>query len=130
MPSACCAGWQGSLTLWRPAVALCRALRQRQARVPVLLLSTGGLSWHADARRGSIAAGIRWALEAGLQGLVLDSGAAQEQQAAVALARSQGLKVTARGTSCMRMQRDPQGHIGSWVHATVPKASLWSAVQW
>jgi hypothetical protein len=71
----------------------CRALRQRQARFPVLLLSTGGLSWHADSRRTSIAAAIAWALEAGLQGLVLDSGAAQEQQAAVAHARSKGLKV-------------------------------------
>ena len=70
-----------------------RALRQRQQRFPVLLLSTGGTCWHADERRMSIAAAIQWALECNLQGLVLDSGAVQEQSQAVALARSKGLKV-------------------------------------
>lgn len=72
---------------------LCRALRQRQRCFPVLLLSTGGTCWHADARRMSIAAAIQWALQSNLQGLVLDSGAVQEQSQAVALARSKGLKV-------------------------------------
>lgn len=71
----------------------CRALRQRQSRFPVLLLSTGGTSWHADMRRMSIAAAISFVLEAGLQGLVLDSGAVQEQLPAIAAARSKGLKV-------------------------------------
>ena len=71
----------------------CRALRQRQQRFPVLLLSTGGTCWHGDERRMSIAAAIQWALECNLQGLVLDSGAVQEQSQAVALARSKGLKV-------------------------------------
>ncbi len=70
-----------------------RALRQRQSRFPVLLLSTGGTCWHADERRMSIAAAISFALEAGLQGLVLDSGAVQQQQPAIAAARSKGLKV-------------------------------------
>ena len=70
-----------------------RALRQRQRRFPVLLLSTGGTCWHADERRMSIAAAIQWALQSNLQGLVLDSGAVQEQSQAVALARSKGLKV-------------------------------------
>ena len=70
-----------------------RALRQRQRRFPVLLLSTGGTCWHADARRMSIAGAIHWALQSNLQGLVLDSGAVQEQSQAVALARSKGLKV-------------------------------------
>ena len=70
-----------------------RALRQRQRRFPVLLLSTGGTCWHADQRRMSIAAAIQWALQSNLQGLVLDSGAVQEQSQAVALARSKGLKV-------------------------------------
>ena len=41
----------------------------------------------------SIAAAIQWALESNLQGLVLDSGAVQEQSQAVAMARSKGLKV-------------------------------------
>ncbi len=41
----------------------------------------------------SIAAAISFALEAGLQGLVLDSGAVQDQQPAIAAARSKGLKV-------------------------------------
>lgn len=72
---------------------MCRALRQRQSRFPVLLLSTGGTCWHADERRMSIAAAISFALEAGLQGLVLDSGAVQDQQPAIAAARSKGLKV-------------------------------------
>lgn len=71
----------------------CRALRQRQQRFPVLFLSTGGTCWHADERRMSIAAAIQWALESNLQGLVLDSGAVQEQSQAVAMARSKGLKV-------------------------------------
>ncbi|CAL8470273.1 g9815 [Coccomyxa elongata] len=73
------------------------ALRQRQSRFPVLLLSTGGTCWHADERRMSIAAAISFALEAGLQGLVLDSGAVQEQQPAIAAARSKGLKVLTYG---------------------------------
>ena len=60
----------------------------------MLFLSTGGTCWHADARRMSIAAAIRWALESNLQGLVLDSGAVQEQSQAVATARSKGLKVS------------------------------------
>ncbi|CAL5218465.1 g148 [Coccomyxa viridis] len=76
---------------------ICRALRQRQQRFPVLLLSTGGTCWHADERRMSIAAAIQWALECNLQGLVLDSGAVQEQSQAVALARSKGLKVLTYG---------------------------------
>lgn len=42
----------------------------------------------------SIAAAIRWALDSNLQGLVLDSGAVQEQSQAVATARSKGLKVS------------------------------------
>ena len=42
----------------------------------------------------SIAAAIQWALESNLQGLVLDSGAVQEQSQAVATARSKGLKVS------------------------------------
>ena len=41
----------------------------------------------------SIAAAIAFSLEAGLQGLVLDSGAVQQQQPAIAAARSKGLKV-------------------------------------
>lgn len=41
----------------------------------------------------SIAAAIAFALDAGLQGLVLDSGAVQQQQPAIAAARSKGLKV-------------------------------------
>ncbi|CAK0736854.1 hypothetical protein CVIRNUC_000814 [Coccomyxa viridis] len=76
---------------------ICRALRQRQQRHPVLFLSTGGTCWHADARRMSIAAAIRWALDSNLQGLVLDSGAVQEQSQAVATARSKGLKVLTYG---------------------------------
>ena len=93
----------------------CRALRQRQQRFPVLLLSTGGTCWHADARRMSIAAAIQWALQSNLQGLVLDSGAVQEQSQAVALARSKGLKVrgppAALHLTCMphlRRQHPPQ----------------------
>jgi glycerophosphodiester phosphodiesterase len=72
----------------------CRALRQRQARFPVLFLSTGGTCWHTDERRMSIAAAVVFALEANLQGLVLDSGAVQQQPQAVTLARSKGLKVS------------------------------------
>jgi hypothetical protein len=48
----------------------------------------------------SIAAAIDWALESNLQGLVLDSGAVQEQSQAVALACSKGLKV---GKECLFM---------------------------
>lgn len=42
----------------------------------------------------SIAAAVSFALEANLQGLVLDSGAVQQHPQAVALARSKGLKVS------------------------------------
>lgn len=84
--------WQRSRS--KSAPCQCRALRQRQQRHPVLFLSTGGTCWHADARRMSIAAAIRWALESNLQGLVLDSGAVQEQSQAIATARSKGLKVS------------------------------------
>lgn len=87
-----------------------RALRQRQQRFPVLFLSTGGTCWHADKRRMSIAAAIQWALENNLQGLVLDSGAVQEQSQAVAMARSKGLKV---GTECMFMYAQ-----GIWLSAS------------
>ena len=59
----------------------------------MLLLSDGGAGWHADARRGSVAAAAAWALEAGLQGLVLDAHAAQAQPAALAHAWGRGLKV-------------------------------------
>ena len=87
-----------------------RALRQRQQRFPVLFLSTGGTCWHEDNRRMSIAAAIQWALESNLQGLVLDSGAVQEQSQAVAMARSKGLKV---GTECMFMYAQ-----GIWLSAS------------
>ena len=69
----------------------------------MLFLSTGGTCWHADARRMSIAAAIRWALESNLQGLVLDSGAVQEQSQAVALARSKGLKVSPPSSTAKAM---------------------------
>ena len=85
----------GSEAIKKSENGSCRALRQRQQRFPVLLLSMGGTCWHADERRMSIAAAIRWALESNLQGLVLDSGAVQEQSQAVALARSKGLKARA-----------------------------------
>jgi glycerophosphoryl diester phosphodiesterase len=79
--------------LIRTCESACRALRQRQSRFPVLFLSTGGTCWHADERRMSIQAAVAFALEANLQGLVLDSGAVQQQTQAVMLARSKGLKV-------------------------------------
>ena len=86
---------RGALQTSRSAAPCpCRALRQRQQRYPVLFLSTGGTCWHADARRMSIAAAICWALESNLQGLVLDSGAVQEQSQAIATARSKGLKAS------------------------------------
>lgn len=75
--------------LWR------RALRARQARFPVMFLSGGGAYAHVDARRTSVAAALDWALQAGLQGVVLEAGAVQAQPAAAAAARSQGLLVRA-----------------------------------
>lgn len=57
----------------------------------------------------SIAAAIAFALEAGLQGLVLDSGAVQQQQPAIAAARSKGLKVGPRTCHCVpRLMPDTQ----------------------
>ena len=99
-----------SLNLSLRVYMQCRALRQRQQRFPVLLLSTGGTCWHADERRMSIAAAIQWALECNLQGLVLDSGAVQEQSQAVALARSKGLKVCRPCAVLYLMYLPPPGH--------------------
>ena len=73
----------------------------RQARFPVMFLSGGGAYEHVDARRTSVAGAVAWALEAGLQGLVLEAGAVQAQPAAVAAARRKGLLVRA-GLVCMR----------------------------
>ena len=75
--------------IWR------RALRARQARFAVMFLSGGGAYAHVDARRTSVAGAVDWALQAGLQGLVLEAGAVQAQPDAVASARSKGLLVRA-----------------------------------
>ncbi|KAI8473547.1 MAG: PLC-like phosphodiesterase [Monoraphidium minutum] len=56
---------------------VCRELRARQSRWPVLFLSTGGVDAHADARRTSLAAALEVAVGYGLCGLILDSGALQ-----------------------------------------------------
>ena len=84
----------------------------------MLFLSMGGTCWHADARRMSIAAAIRWALESNLQGLVLDSGAVQEQSQAVATARSKGLKVSPPSSTATALSR----------HSIAPLSGLNAAV--
>lgn len=65
-----------------------------------MFLSGGGAYAHVDARRTSVAGALDWALQAGLQGLVLEAGAVQAQPAAVASARSKGLLVRAGLVTC------------------------------
>ena len=60
-----------------------------------MFLSGGGAYAHVDARRTSVGGALDWALQAGLQGLVLEAGAVQAQPDAVASARSEGLLVRA-----------------------------------
>ncbi|KAK9830606.1 hypothetical protein WJX81_004355, partial [Elliptochloris bilobata] len=97
---------------------VCRVLRARQARCPVMFLSGGGAYAHVDARRTSVPGAVAWALEAGLQGLVLEAGSVQAQPEAVAAARRKGLMVLTYGLQ----NNDPawvrrQAHLG--VHAVI-----------
>jgi len=57
---------------------VCAAIRARQSRWPVLFLSTGGKDAHADERRTSLAAALEVAVGSGLAGIILDSGALQD----------------------------------------------------
>ena len=89
-------------TLREHALGLRRVLRARQSRFPVMFLSGGGAYAHVDARRTSVAGAVAWALDAGLQGLVLEAGAVQAQPAAVASARRKGLQARTAVLAALR----------------------------
>lgn len=79
---------------------VCRELRARQSRWPVLFLSTGGRDPHADPRRTTLAAALEVAAGYGLSGIILDSGALQLEPgfvARVAAAADGDLKVLTYG---------------------------------
>lgn len=76
----------------------CAVLRARQRRWPVLFLSTGGRDPHADARRTSLDAALGVAQLYGLAGVIVDSGALQDDTAfAARVAAAPGLKLLTYG---------------------------------
>lgn len=76
---------------------VCARVKQQRPDDVVMFLSTGGASWHADHRRGSIDAAIDFAALHSLEGVILDSGALFSDQGAVARARAKGLLVMTYG---------------------------------
>lgn len=58
-----------------------------------MLFLSDGVVWHSDDRRNSVAAGVQWAVQNSLQGLVLESAALRGQPDAAVTARQQGLQV-------------------------------------
>lgn len=76
---------------------VCIALRERQARFPVLFLSGGGAYEHVDARRTSIPRAIEFAASAGLQGIVLETAMLRKQEMEISAARSRGLQLYTYG---------------------------------
>ena len=76
---------------------VCARVKQKRSGDVVMFLSTGGASWHADPRRGSIDAAIEFASLHSLQGIILDSGALFADQGAVARASAKGLLVMTYG---------------------------------
>eukprot|EP00877_Chromochloris_zofingiensis_P002794 jgi/Chrzof1/12515/Cz06g37010.t1 len=94
----------GSASSMRPIVFtsfdpdVCKQLRDKQNKWPVMMLSTGGrYGQHADSRRMSMAAALATASDYRLAGVVVDSGALQQQKAAVSEAASQSLAVMTYG---------------------------------
>ncbi|KAF8065766.1 LRRC1 [Scenedesmus sp. PABB004] len=94
-PGAPAPGRQVVFSSFDPDV--CRALAAAQRAHAVLLLSTGGRDWHADARRMSIAAAVDEASDAALSGVVVDSGALKQAPEAAGLAARRGLKLLTYG---------------------------------
>jgi glycerophosphodiester phosphodiesterase len=79
---------------------VCCALRAAApAAAPVLFLSGGGAYAHADARRTSVDAALRFAAGAGLAGVVLEAGVLREGPGAVAAAAAAGLRVMSYGAA-------------------------------
>lgn len=77
---------------------VCVALRQRlPASNPVLFLSGGGKYMHVDPRRTSVAAAADFAVAAGLQGVVLETGTLRKQEAQIAAVRTLGLQLYTYG---------------------------------
>ncbi|KAI8464758.1 MAG: PLC-like phosphodiesterase [Monoraphidium minutum] len=78
---------------------VCRELRARQSRWPVLFLSAGGADAHADPRRMSLGAALDVAVGGGLAGIIVDSGALQAEPGFVArvAAAAPGLRLMSYG---------------------------------
>lgn len=64
-----------------------------QSCAPQVLFLSDGVVWHSDDRRNSVAAGVQWAVQNSLQGLVLECEALRSQPKDAAAARQHGLEV-------------------------------------
>jgi hypothetical protein len=102
----CCP--QGGWTLTLPGAG--RASHRRRPHSAIFFLTGGGAYAHVDPRRTSVASAIEFASTAGLQGVIVEACALQQQLQMVELAHNNGLQASiskgCRTAACLRLHHE------------------------
>lgn len=72
-------------------------LKAAELDIPVMYLTEGGFSFHADSRRMSISAAVEFCVVHGLMGVVVNTSCLRSDPEQIGRARNQGLKVMTYG---------------------------------